>query len=129
MPPERGVHRGTHLAFLKFGQRIAESGIENIRCSPAQIAALVGRTRILRKLFSRCREGCFTALNISCDLFQLQTRLLIGHDRRWLEQNMAGMNFSHGDALALTTHIVDFQDVEADTRTNWANDIAFFRGA
>ena len=33
------------------------------------------------------------------------------------------------DALALTTHIVDFQDVEADTRTNWANDIAFFRGA
>lgn len=39
---------------------------------------------------------------------------------------MAGMNFSHGDALALTTHIVNFQDVEADTRTNWADDIAFF---
>jgi hypothetical protein len=61
---------------MKFGQRIAESWIENIRCSPAQIAALVGRAWILRKLFSGCREGSFTALNICRDLFQLQTRLL-----------------------------------------------------
>ncbi|MNN82783.1 hypothetical protein D3C81_1997550 [compost metagenome] len=109
------MHRSAHLTFVQSGQRIAEGRIENIRCRPTQIAALVCRARILRELFSRGGKGRFTALNISRDLLQFQTRLLIGHDRRRFQQDMAGMNFRYGDALALATHIVDFQNVEADT--------------
>ena len=78
MPAERGVHRLAGFAFAQAQQRIAEGGIVNFWRVPAQIAALVGGTRIVGELFRCCGEAGFAAFDVIGNLLQLLARLRVG---------------------------------------------------
>ncbi|SUB18475.1 Uncharacterised protein [Pantoea agglomerans] len=126
MPAERGVNRLAGLAFLQAQQRVTERRIKDFRRGPAEVAALVRRTRIVRVLFSRRRKGGFATADIVSNLLQLRACLIVCQDRRWLQQNVTRMDFGDRDIFALATQVVHFQDVEAHTRAHRPDDIAFF---
>lgn len=72
-------------------------------------------------------ERGFTALDIIGKRGNFGARLIVCHYDRGLDQNVAGVHFQYGNRLLFAANVVNLQYVEADVRSNRANDAAFLR--
>src|SRR5699024_8645313 len=91
VPTEAGAKRGTGLPRLQSGQRFGEAGHEAVRRLPAQVAALRGRSGVVRVAPRQVRERG-SRLQLLVERIDELLRLLRAALRAGAQQNVLGVN-------------------------------------